>query len=137
MKVSILEAKFRRSKLDLDYTKLWKSLDISKQNLILENINLSVNETPIVTLFMKNTEWWLISDEKVYNYNNSLDTIHLDAILNIEISKDIKIHNENYLNIYYDEKILPLKLEQKSWIIIIEILKHLTHLNISVDKNLN
>lgn len=137
MKVSILEAKFRRSKLDLDYTKLWKSLDISKQNLILENINLSVNETPVVTLFMKNTEWWLISDKKVYNYNNSLDIIHLDAILKIEISKDIKIHNENYLNIYYDEKRLPLKLEQKSWIIIIEILKHLTHLNISVDKNLN
>ncbi|KMQ67735.1 hypothetical protein ACM39_12925 [Chryseobacterium sp. FH2] len=135
MKISILEAKFRRSKLELNYTELWKTLNISKQNIILQTINLSINETPIVTSFINNVEWWLITDQTIYNYNNYLDKILLSNISKIEIFKDIKTLNESCINIYYNEKILPLKLEEKSWIIIIEILKHLTHLNISIDKN--
>lgn len=137
MKASIIEAKFRRNKLELKHTQLWKTLDIFKQNIVLENINLSTDESPLIISFINNIEWWLITDKTIYNYNSSLSIILLSDISKIEISKDIKILNENYLNIYYDKKILPLKLEQKSWIIIIEILKHLTHLNISVDNNFN
>ncbi|MDQ0593927.1 hypothetical protein QFZ37_002296 [Chryseobacterium ginsenosidimutans] len=135
MKVSILESKFRRSKLELKYTELWNTLDISKKNMILDNINLSINEIPIITLFINNFEWWLITDQVIYNYNNILDIINLSDIFKIEISKDIKILDKNYLNIYYKSKISSLELEKKSWIIIIEILRHLTHINISIDKN--
>ncbi|MCY1660754.1 hypothetical protein [Chryseobacterium sp. SL1] len=137
MKASIIEAKFRRNKLELKHTQLWKTLDIFKQNIVLENINLSTDESPLIISFINNIEWWLITDKTIYNFNSSLSIILLSDISKIEISKDIKILNENYLNIYYDKKILPLKLEQKSWIIIIEILKHLTHLNISVNSNSN
>ncbi|MCS3869424.1 hypothetical protein J3D55_002340 [Chryseobacterium ginsenosidimutans] len=135
MKISILEAKFRRSKLKLNYTELWKTLNISKQNIILQSINLSINETPIVTSFINNIEWWLLTDQTIYNYNNYLDIILLSNISKIEMFKDIKTLNESCINIYYNEKILLLKLEETSWIIIVEILKHLTHLNISIDKN--
>lgn len=135
MKISILEAKFKRSKLELNCTELWKTLNISKQNIILQSINLSINETPIITSFMNNIEWWLVTDQTIYNNNKFLEAIPLSEISKIEISKDVKILNEGYLNIYHYEKISQLKLEQKSWIIVIEILRHLTHLNISVDKN--
>lgn len=137
MKAKIIEAKFKRSKLELNHTQLWKNLDLSIQNIILENINLSMTESPIVTSFINNFEWWLITDETIYNYNNILDVIILSNISKIEISKNIKTFNENYLNIYYEEKVLPLNLEKKSWVIIIEILKHLTHLNISVINDSN
>ncbi|MCS3533038.1 hypothetical protein [Chryseobacterium sp. JUb7] len=137
MKISTLEAKFRRSKLDLNYTELWKTLNISKQNIILQSINLSITEKPIITSFVNDFEWWLITDKTIYNYNNNLDIILLSNISKIEMFKNIKTLNESCLNIYYNEKILPLKLEGKSWIIIIEMLKHLTHLNISIEKNLD
>lgn len=135
MKISILEAKFRRSKLELNHTKLWKSLDLSKQNVILRKINLSLDETPIIISFIDDMEWWLMTDQTIYNYNNFLEIIPLNEIFKIEISKDFKSLNENYLSIYYNEKVLSIKLEQKSWIIIIDILKHITQLDISFEKN--
>lgn len=135
MKISILEAKFRRSKLELTRTKLWKSLDLSKQNIILEKINSSLKETPIIISFINDIQWWLMTDQTIYNCNNSLDIIPLNEISKIEISKDVKYLNENYLKIYYNEIILSINLEQKYWIIIIDILKHLTQLDISFDKN--
>lgn len=137
MKVSILESKFRRSKLELKYTELWNTLDISKRNMILDNINLSISETPIIISFINNFEWWLITDQAIYNYNNFLSIINLSDIFKIEISKDIKILHKNYLNIYYKGKVSSLELEKKSWIIIIEMLRHLTHINISIEKNFN
>lgn len=135
MKISILEAKFRRSKLELNYTELWKTLNISKKKIILENINFHENEIPIIVSFVNTSEWWLITDKRIYNYNNFLEILDLENIFKIEISKEIKFINSNYLNIYYNENLLQLKLEKKSWIIIIEILKHLTHLDISINKN--
>lgn len=135
MKVSILESKFRRSKLELKYTELWNTLDISKRNTILDNINLSINETPIIVSFINNFEWWLITDQAIYNYNNFLSIINLSDIFKIEISKNIKILHKNYINICCTGKVSSLEIEKKSWIIIIEILRHLTHTNISIEKN--
>ncbi|VFA43731.1 hypothetical protein [Chryseobacterium indologenes] len=134
MKVSILEAKFRRSKLELNYTSLWKSLEVSKQNIILNKINLLTDEIPIISLYLNDLDWWLITNQHIYNYDNFLSIINVKEILKIEIPGKIKFLDENYINIYYEEKMLPLKLEQKSWIIISEIIKSLTHLNIIIDK---
>ncbi|UCA61230.1 hypothetical protein KB553_06785 [Chryseobacterium rhizoplanae] len=135
MKVSILEAKFRRSKLELNYTSLWKSLEVSKQNIILNKIHLLTDEMPIISFYLNDVDWWLMTNQSIYNYNSFLSIINLKEILKIEIPGNIKFIDENYMNIYYNEKILPLKLEQKSWIIITEIIKHLTHLNIIIDRN--
>ncbi|ASE64065.1 hypothetical protein EG352_19855 [Chryseobacterium indologenes] len=134
MKVSILEAKFRRSKLELNYTSLWKSLEVSKQNIILNKINLLTDEIPIISLYLNDLDWWLITNQHIYNYDNFLSIINVKEILKIEIPGKIKFLDENYINIYYEEKMLPLKLEQKSWIIISEIIRSLTHLNIIIDK---
>ncbi len=128
MKVSILEAKFRRSKLELNYTSLWKSLEVSKQNIILNKINLLTDEIPIISLYLNDLDWWLITNQHIYNYDNFLSIINVKEILKIEIPGKIKFLDENYINIYYEEKMLPLKLEQKSWIIISEIIRSLTHL---------
>lgn len=133
MKISTLEAKFRRSKLDLQYTSLWKSLEISKQDIILEKIKL-IDEIPIFPFYLNSLDWWLITNKHIYNHNKSLNIINLKDISKIEIPNNIKFIDNNYVNIYYNEKLLSLKLEQKSWIIITEILKHLTHLNIVIDK---
>lgn len=133
MKISILEAKFRRSKLDLQYTTLWKSLEISKQDVILEKIKL-IDEIPIFSFYLNSLDWWLITDKHIYNHNKYLNIINLKDISKIEIPSNIKFIDNNYVNIYYNEKVLSLKLEQKSWIIIAEIIKHLTHLNIVIDK---
>ncbi|WP_313611875.1 hypothetical protein [Chryseobacterium arthrosphaerae] len=135
MKVSILEAKFRRSKLELNYTSLWKSLEVSKQNIILNKIHLLTDEIPIISFYLNDVDWWLMTNQCIYNYDSFLSIINLKEILKIEIPGNIKFIDENYMNIYYDGKILSLKLEQKSWIIITEIMKYLTHLNIIIDRN--
>ncbi|MCT2407686.1 hypothetical protein NZD88_09070 [Chryseobacterium antibioticum] len=133
MKVSILEAKFRRSKLELNYTSLWKSLEVSKQNIILRKINLLTDEIPIISLYLNDLDWWLITNQNIYN--SFLSIINLKEVLKIEIPSNIKFLDENYIYIYYSEKMLPLKLEQRSWVIITEIIKNLTHLNIIINKN--
>ncbi|PKF74192.1 hypothetical protein [Chryseobacterium sp. PMSZPI] len=128
IKPNFIEAKFRRSKLMLDKTKLWKTIDILKQQVISSKINLEYDEKELIC-FYNYDYWWLFTTKNlIVNDNKSLLYISLFEISKIDLPANIKNinHPEAYIDIYFQDKKVKLQLEKFSWPIMIEILKFVT-----------
>ncbi|UZT99828.1 hypothetical protein ODZ84_09795 [Chryseobacterium fluminis] len=130
---SVIKSKFKRSKLNLNKTKLWEELSLSVQQIISAEINLIDNEQEIICYY-NNEYWWILTNRGITIYDNkNISHIKLSEILNIELPGDIKKNSTNdFLKIFTQNIVETLKLEKSSWFVIVEILKFITKKNINV-----
>lgn len=128
MNPSIIEAKFRRSKIDLDKTKLWKTFDINQKEYISNKINLIDNEKELICYYNDDYWWLLTNNNLIVSDKENIKYIKLFEIFKIELSTNIKNINstEVFVGIFYQDNKIKLELEKSSWPIIIEILKFMT-----------
>ena len=134
MNPSIIEAKFRRSKIDLDKTKLWRTVNIDQQESILNKISLTQDEKELICYY-NDDSWWLLTTNNLIVCNKeNIKQIKLFEIFKIELSNNIKNINssEFFIDILYNNNIIKLELEKSSWPIIVEILKLITPAEVNV-----
>ncbi|MBB6369650.1 hypothetical protein [Chryseobacterium shigense] len=135
MNPSIIEAKFRRSKLDLDKTKLWRTVNIDQQESILNKISLTQDEKELICYY-NGDNWWLLTTNNLIVCNKeNIKQIKLFEIFKIELSNNIKNINssELFIDISCNDNIIKLELEKSSWPIIVEILKLITTAEVNVN----
>lgn len=125
---SVIEAKFKRSNLNLVKTKLWKTLETSQQQLILSEIKQIDSDRKFICFYNYNYWWLLTNKDLVISDNGNVLCIGLFEISKIELSADIKSMDstEVIFDVFYKDEIIKLQIEKSSWPIVIEILKFVT-----------
>jgi len=132
---SIVEAKFKRSKLNLNKTKLWNMLTIEKKKYIIDKTKLIDSDQNIICYYPNDKYWWLITNNHLVTFNNEkILFIKLFDISKIEIMSNIKYtdSNEAFIYIFSNHTQVELRIEKNSWTIIIEILKFITSSNFNI-----
>lgn len=132
---SIVESKFKRSKLNLNKTKLWNMLTIEQKKYIINNTKLIDSDQNIICYYPNDKYWWLITNNHlVISDNEKILFINLFDISKIEIVSNIKYidSKETSIYIFFNNIQVELHLEKNSWTIIIEILKFITSSNFNI-----
>jgi hypothetical protein len=127
---SVIRAKFRRGALNFAKTKLWEDINSLNKEEILKNIDLLTSEDIIVCFFQSVDYLWLLTNIRLIIIKAStFQDIRYEEIMNVE-PKQIFTHEKttldcDILSIFTKKNEIFLKVEERTWYIIYEILKFL------------
>jgi len=129
--VSTVEAKFKRSGIKSQATKLWRETDHSIRDLILEKAHLQLNEEPIINYYRNPLFWWLLTNERLLIFNTD-DVVfyNLADITKVELKAlfegNVEKQDCTSVHIYVKDRYIDLDLENGTWPIIYNILRFVT-----------
>lgn len=129
--VSVIEAKFLRSKLSTAHTKPWKETDSLIQNRIIESIVPLREELFVLCFFPNENYWWVITNMRlIISECNSIQYLPLESIEKIEISGILNGSETKQAaqTIYLESQHRKVNLitEKGTWHVIYDILKFIT-----------
>jgi len=132
--LSIVEAKFRRSNLNLKETKLWNMLTTEKKICIIDKTKIIDSDQNIICYYPNDKYWWLITNNHLVIFDNEkMLFIKLFDILKIEITSNIKYTDfKEVIHICCNHIQVELHIEKDSWTIIVELLKFITSANFNI-----
>ena len=126
IKPGIVEAKFTRSGIKTNYTKLWKDIDESTRSAILKRVNLIDNEAPILYFYSPNQTGWLLTTENLYIFSGNITKIlkltNLDRVAMKDIFDGTATKMEcTFVQLFSKDGVVNLETEVLSWPIIFGI----------------
>lgn len=128
IKPSIIEAKFLRSKTKSIYTLLWGKMNNPAKKFILSQVQLLLNERPIICFSPNNSYWWLLTDKRFMFYEkNHINYYSLNEFERVEL-KDLFEDRTNKqecssMIFYISKDLININLEKGTWPIIYDIFK--------------
>ena len=123
-----IEAKFRRSKIETKLTKLWIDASSHMQLTVLKEIALNDSETPIILYFVNESQWWVITNERIFvRQINEITFINLSDIERVELKKlfegEVEKNKCTSVQLFVKNQYWDFNLEAGTWPLIYEILR--------------
>ncbi|MCS3533025.1 hypothetical protein [Chryseobacterium sp. JUb7] len=124
--INIIKSKFKRIKKNILKTDLYENLDKDLQYKINNNILFLENETPILSYFASEDNYWLLTDIRIItdNFIISLDEIEIVNIPEIFDEGRGNSECDSLEIVKKDTHIFILRLEKLTWHIIFNILTY-------------
>ena len=133
--ISVIEAKFRRSKLLANYTLLWKDLSEEKKKL-LNNFALNQGEQIIICCKESDKIFYYLTNLRVISQNYSVFYSEIELVNIVGIEENKTNITELLLCLKTTDNRL-LKLEQGTWTSMFDILKLLIRQSIETSNTSN
>ena len=129
--ISLVEAKFIRSKLKSISTTLWDSTDNLVKETIIDKVRFELNEKPIICYFKKSSYWWILTNVSLIICNNNcIANYQLSNIHTVELNDlfdgIVKKKECSNLQLYINGQRIDLELENGTWPILYDIFKFIT-----------
>jgi len=124
---STVEAIFSRSKIQPAFTYLWKTVPLSIKDEIADRTSFNPQEKPILSFYVASNKWWLLTTERIILNYDTIETIYLNDIQNVELKKlfeeDTKKLELNTIQLKINNKYFDLEVEKRTWHVVFRMIQ--------------
>lgn len=125
---SVVEAKFRRFKINSKNTKLWKEVSEDVKSEITKEIKILDSEVKVLYFFENSSYWWLLTNQRlILSIEDAISYFNLEDIIKVEPTRvfenDVSKQNNCQLTLCFEDNKFELVVEKGTWHAICNILK--------------